>query len=253
MEGTLMPLIYKNKAVATVSDSSRREIFKLGFTDAGSISIITNGISDNPSVLYPKTEYPSFLYLGRLKAYKNIDVAIQAFAEVLRIHQNAVLSIVGFGEAYPELVNLAKTLKIENSVRFLGKVSEKDKSRLLTTSWAMLQPSQVEGWGITVIEANAASTPVIASNVNGLKDSVLDGETGILVEAGNVRQFALSMKDLIEDEAMRATLSQNALRWSLGFDWDKSADAFYRLIGRTIAGQAHAQPAILGGFAGAEK
>lgn len=236
LEGTIMPLVYRNKTVVTVSDSSRSEIFKLGFTEAHNIAIVANGLSTNLSVTHAKTNYPSFVYLGRLKDYKNIDVAIKAFADVVRTHKDAVLSIVGSGEEHNKLVKLALKLKLGNSIRFLGRVSEKEKLELLASSWVMLQPSQIEGWGITVIEANAAGTPVIASDVSGLRDSVLNGETGILVEAGNVRQFGFAMKELIGDSALRATLSQNALRWSLGFDWDKSADEFYKIIGDSLQG-----------------
>ncbi|MBA3723668.1 MAG: glycosyltransferase [Candidatus Levybacteria bacterium] len=231
LEGKLMPFIYQNKNVVTVSASSQSDIFNLGFTNAGNIAIIPNGVDSALFVDYPKTEYPSYIYLGRLKEYKNVDVAITAFSKVLKIHKNAVFSIVGTGECYPVLQQLVIDLGIQDSVIFHGRVSEEEKARLLAQSWVAIQPSQMEGWGITVIEANAAGTPVIASRVNGLQDSVLDQQTGILVEVGDVAGFAIAMRKIVDDDLFRINLAHGAKQWAGNFNWNKSADDFYKLIG----------------------
>ena len=141
------------------------------------------------------------------------------------------MAIVGTGESYHRLEKLVADLKIKHSVTFHGYVDEQEKARMLAKSWAAIQPSQMEGWGITVIEANAAGTPVIASSVNGLQDSVNDGQTGILVPAGNVVQFANAMMQMAEDDELRVRLSEKARLWAKNFDWTKSADVFYNLIG----------------------
>ncbi len=231
LEGKFMPMVYRNKNVVTVSASSQRDIFKIGFTNAGNIKIIPNGVSDTLYVDYPKTDHPSYIYLGRLKEYKNIDIAIKAFAKVVRIKKTAKLAIVGTGESYHRLEQLVEDLKITHAVTFHGHVGEEEKAKLLARSWAAIQPSQMEGWGITVIESNAAGTPVIASSVNGLQDSVNDGQTGMLVPAGNVTQFANAMMQLAEDDVLRIRLSEKARLWAKNFDWTKSADVFYNLIG----------------------
>ncbi|MGH7204390.1 MAG: glycosyltransferase, partial [Candidatus Levyibacteriota bacterium] len=241
LEGKMMPLVYQNKNVVTVSASSQKDVFKLGFTNAGNIEIIPNGVAPGLFVDYPKTDNPSFVYLGRLKEYKNIDVAIKAFSKVLRIHKKATLAIVGIGESFPLLDDLVTELNIRHAVKFYGRVSEAEKARLLAKSWAAIQPSQIEGWGITVIEANAAGTPVIASKVSGLQDSVIDGQTGLLVQAGNVTQFANAMMKMAEDDDVRVALSQAAQLWAKNFDWDRSATAFYGLIGKNL-GQGVFQP-----------
>jgi len=129
---------------------------------------------------------------------------------------------------------LVSDLRIENSVTFHGRVSEEQKAMLLAKSWAALQPSQMEGWGITVIEANAAGTPVIASQVNGLQDSVIDGLTGMLVPPGNIVQFANAMMQIAHDDNLRVNLSQEALLWAKNFDWEKSSQQFYRVIGNNV-------------------
>lgn len=241
LEGKLMPVIYKNKNVVTVSASSQRDVFKIGFTNSGNIKIIPNGVSDTLYVEYPKSANPSFIYLGRLKDYKNIDIAIKAFAKVHRIKKSAKLAIVGTGESYLSLEKLVSELKIKRAVKFYGFVSEVEKAKLLAKSWAAIQPSQMEGWGITVIEANAAGTPVIASRVSGLQDSVIDGQTGILVQSGSVVQFANAMMKVTEDDNLRSNLSTEAKNWARNFDWNKSSETFYNLIGTNI-GQGIVEP-----------
>ncbi len=234
LEGKVMPLVYQNKNVVTVSASSQKDVFKLGFTNAGNIQIIPNGVKDSFFVDYPKTDHTSYIYLGRLKKYKNIDIAIKAFAKVVRVRKDATLSIVGNGESYPELKKLVAELDLTKSVTFHGRVDEEEKVKLLARSWAAIQPSQMEGWGITVIEANAAGTPVIASRVNGLQDSVVDEQTGLLVSAGNVTQLANAMMQIADEDALRVRLSEQAKEWAENFNWDKSADAFYSLIGKNF-------------------
>ncbi len=234
LEGKVMPYVYRNKSVITVSESSKEEIFKLGFTKEHMIEVIYNGVARTLVTSIPKTAHPSFVYLGRLKEYKNIDIAIKAFAIFVRKYPSALLSIVGSGEYGISLQRLVEKLQVSKNVIFCGRVTEEQKANLLSQSWAMLQPSQVEGWGITVIEANMAGTPVIASRVNGLKDSVVDGKTGILVGVRNIIEFASAMKKISEDLEYRNVLSRNSYLWSLQFDWDKSAIDFYTVIAKSL-------------------
>lgn len=242
LEAKFMPIIYRDKKVVTVSESSKEEIIKLGFTQEENIEIVYNGKSVVMNALTVKTKYPSFLYLGRLQGYKNIDVAIIAFSRVLKKYPEAKFKIVGYGESYAGLRKLAERLKVNESVSFSGKVTHMEKARLLSEAWVVLQPSEIEGWGITVIEANACGTPVIASRVSGLCDSVVHGRTGILVESRNASLFANAMEQLIWDSQFRNKLSREAYLWSTNFSWDKSANIFYNLIGKIIPLQGQGAP-----------
>ncbi len=234
LEGEMMPYVYRNKVIVTVSESSKQEILGLKFIENEKIEVIHNGVDSTFATLEPKTIYPSFIYVGRLKEYKKIDIAIKAFAAFHKEYPDARLSIVGSGEEDKALEKLVAKLSLAEHVTFFGRVSEKRKAELLAQSWAMIQPSQIEGWGLTVIEANACGTPVIASNVNGLKDSVVDGQTGILVPVNNIHGFTDAMKLIASNTVYRNTLSKNAYSWSKKFDWNTSANEFYRIIGRSL-------------------
>ena len=235
LEGKLMPFVYKNQRIITVSESSKQEILKLGKNIFGAIEIVNPGIHTDKFLTLKKTKEPSFLYLGRLQPYKNIDVILKSFVEVLKKYPLANLTIAGSGESLHSLKTLTQELKIEKSVNFPGKVSEEKKYELLSKSWVMLQPSMIEGWGITVIEANASGTPVIASNVNGLRDSVVDGKTGMLVKPKDIRMFSQVMINLIEDKDFREYLSAQAQKWSQNFSWANSAEKFLSIITEDIS------------------
>ncbi|MBI2621968.1 MAG: glycosyltransferase, partial [Candidatus Levybacteria bacterium] len=241
LEARLMPFAYRNVQVVTVSPSSQKEIIKHRLTkkDPG---IVYNGVNHSFYKPAKKSQYPLFSCVGRLKPYKNIDVAIKAFSEVVRSYPLAKLMIVGEGESLPGLQKLTRELDIEKSVSFTGWVTNSRKAKILARSWVVIQPSMIEGWGITVIEANAAGTPVIASNVNGLKDSVINSETGVLVKAGDVDGFVHAMVDFILDEEYRKNMSQNARSWSLNFSWNKSAKEFFDIVSQAYDKKSALKP-----------
>jgi glycosyltransferase XagB len=245
LEGTLMPMVYRKNQIVTVSNSSMAEILKMGFAKPNNIRIIPNGVRRTlESIAYEKTINPSLMYLGRLKSYKNVDIAIKAFAKIAHKYPDAVFSIVGTGETYPKLHKLVKRLNLENQIHFLGHITEEVKHQMLSESWFVVQPSQIEGWGITVLEANMCKTPVIASRVNGLIDSVVDKKTGLLVTCKNVDEFANAMQLMIENETLRVTLSENAYYWSRNFNWDDSAKRFETLIDDKLHEKKGMRPAV---------
>lgn len=229
IEGKIMPVVYWNKRVVTVSESSKHEIIASKIASEKNIEIINPGVT-NIKFKRGKTKHPSFAYLGRLKAYKNVDVAIKAFSQISKKYTDSEFYVIGEGECLIDLKSLAKKLGIENKITFYGKVSEGKKTELLAKSWAATQPSDVEGWGITVIEANSCKTPVIASNVNGLKDSIINRKTGILVEPKNVKAFEAAMHELIKRKKYRLFLSKNAYNWSREFRWEISSERFSSLM-----------------------
>src|SRR6185437_7387512 len=96
--------------------------------------------------------------------------------------------------------------------------------------WVSIQPSMIEGWGITVIESNASGTPVIASDVNGLRDSIVHNKTGMLVKPKDITEFKNAIMQCFNDKKFLRMLSEEAYVWSNNFSWDISADIFMKKI-----------------------
>ena len=129
---------------------------------------------------------------------------------------------------------LEPLVNIKDRVDFMGFVSEQEKIDMLRKSHVVVNPSSKEGWGVTVIEANACGAPVIASDVPGLRDAVVDGETGFLVPYGDIDGFARGIIQVLSDEALRATLSRQAIDWAKRFNWDDSGDAILKVIDKLV-------------------
>lgn len=232
IEGKLMPLVYRNEKVMTVSESTKQDVLKLGIFKPENICIVNPGIDVKPvEASVKKTEYPSILYLGRLKPYKNVDIAIKSFNRLLEKFPNAIFNIAGEGESESSLKDLVKNLKLEKSIVFHGRVDEEvTKPTLLKQSWVMIQPSSFEGWGITVIEANQMGTPVVASNIAGLRDSVIDSVTGILAKPKSVLGFSKALIKLIKNQSLRKRMSEAGIERAKKFNWSENTNTFLSAI-----------------------
>lgn len=233
LEAKVAPVVYRKIHLITISQSTATQMIKHGLSHIEKqIEIITPGIDPQKFAVMAKNEQPTLLYFGRLKPYKSIDVVIRAMPELIKKIPNIRLLIAGEGESRDSLGELVKELQLQNYVKFVGKVSEKERSTLMAQAWVVVQPSKIEGWGITNIEANASGTPVVAANVAGLRDSVIDQQTGFLVKWGNVTEFAAKIEELILNHDLRKKFEQNGLAWAEKFSWDRSADQLEKVINR---------------------
>ncbi len=229
LEEVAFPVIYKKVHMLTISESTKQAMEEVGFGSIKPITIIEPGV-EIKKALIKKTTHPSLIYVGRLRDYKNLDVAIKAVAGLVKSHPNLQFTIAGDGEAKDKLVRLVHKLKLEKWIIFKGKVTEEEKAFLFTQSWVALHPSEVEGWGITNIEANICGTPVIASDVPGLRDSVIQNQTGILVPLRNVAALSQAIDNVISHSRLRMALSRKATKWGLNFSWDRSSHMGMRLV-----------------------
>lgn len=227
LEVAVMPLVYCSTKVVAVSESTKKELSEIGFNE-DNISVVYDGIDLEKYRFGKKGKKPVVIYVGRLKKYKRIGLLIDAFKLVLKEIHDARLVIVGSGDEEEQLRKKAKGI---NGISFTGFVSEKDKIKILQEAWCFVTPSFKEGWGVSVIEANACGTPAIAFDVPGLRDSIVDGETGLIVkEDGNAKMLAETIIKILKDEKLRKKLSENSLRYARKFSWDKSAEEFLKVI-----------------------
>lgn len=219
LERRVMPWVYAKKSVVTISQSSA-EMIRTLFGPDKPIEIITSGINPPDSLDIEKAEQPEIIYLGRLRKYKSVDTLLHAVKQIEDL--NPVLRLVGRGEDEPRLRILADSLALKN-VHFEGFVNEVKKTTLLQQAWVAVNPSSMEGWGITNIEANACGTPVIGADVPGIRDSVSVGKSGFLYPHGDADALAGLLRKLISEETERSALSESSKLWAFGFSWDKAA------------------------------
>lgn len=142
------------------------------------------------------------LYLGRIHRIKGIDFLVKSFARILKLLKNVKLVIVGPDNGcLCEIEYLIKFLGIEDNVLITGPLYDMDKLEAFVDADLYVLPSRYEIFGMTVLEAYSCSKPVVASKVGGLKELVVDGETGLLFEPENIEQLYESLLSLLEDNA----------------------------------------------------
>lgn len=239
-----IPVIYKGFKFMVISESTKEDLIKRGIRK-DDIFVIKCGIDQALYRIDPEVEKyptPTVIYLGRLKKYKSIDHLLTGFSLLLDKIPEARLIIVGDGDYKGYLMDFAGKLNLGSRVEFTGYVDKGEKVKRLRKSWVAVYPSLKEGWGLTNIEANACGTPVIASNVPGLKDSVIDGKTGLLFEYGNVQQLSQCMVKILSDESYRENLIRGGLSWAKNFSWDEAALKTLELMEDIIKEGARACP-----------
>jgi len=144
------------------------------------------------------------VYVGRLRTVKGVDYGIRAFASALEQLPNIRMVLAGEGDQRNFLSSLVFELGISEQVEFLG--VRNDVPELLNAADSVLMPSLTEGFPRTAIEAMAAGKPVIATNVGGTPEAVIDGETGILVPARDSDALASAIVRLVGDSDLQARL-----------------------------------------------
>jgi len=233
-----IPRLYRHAGFHAISESTRDDLVARGVPPER-IRVIHPGIdalSYTPAAGLDRTQPPTFLYVGRLKRYKGVEVALRALALVRGDRPGVTLDIAGTGDDADRLRRLAGSLGIAEAVRFHGFVSEASKRELFRTVTANLFPSPKEGWGLTVMEAAACGTPSLASDSPGLRDSVRDGITGFLVPHGDPAALASRMRELADDPGLVARLGRAARAHASAWSWDDAAAATLAHLAELIAG-----------------
>jgi glycosyltransferase involved in cell wall biosynthesis len=132
---------------------------------------------------------------------------------------------------------MVATLKIP-SVKITGRVDNKTKTDLMAKAWLMLQTSQREGWGLAVIEAGDCGTPSVVYDVEGLRDSVCDKVTGLVVQP-NITRLASATIELLSDRERLHDMSQRAMDHAKKFSWNETARKFDTLFAEYLTAGSH--------------
>ncbi len=227
-----IPYIYKNTIFEVVSESTAKDIKKRGIKEQN-IKIVHCGMDHDTynvdsSIL--KFDQFTILYVGRIKRYKSVEVILRALPEVLEKIPDARLVIVGSGDNLTELKWLSHKLGIGSRVTFTGFVSMEEKVDWMRRSHVIVNPSPKEGWGLTNIEANACGTPAVVSDADGLRDSVRDGETGLLFPYGDHKALAERVIRISKDKILWERLTEKAVAWAKTFTWDECAQKTMEVV-----------------------
>lgn len=236
--------LYKHLPTITVSHSTATELREQhGFTH---ISVVENATHLTPiSTINWENKKREIVFYGRLTRMKRPDHAIRAFHILTKDYHDYHMNIIGNAqdaEYLEELKILVHALGLDERVHFLWYCQE-IVSQHLPEAEIMLVPSTKEGYGLVVLEANTFGLPVIAYDVPGLRDSVRNGQNGILIANGDYRAMGRKLVDLITSrlrptsfssaaqEIHLTELSESSLTFIKNFGWwDERYREFKKII-----------------------
>ncbi len=182
--------------------------------------------------------------VAQLRPEKNHELLLQAAAKVRQQGVNAQFVIVGDGARRLDLESLCGQLGLQDAVHFLGAC--RDIPRLLAHFDLFVLTSKMEANPVSILEAQACGLPVVATRVGSIPDTVIDGQTGLLVRPGDVEGMAAAVAGLLKDESSRRRMG-HAARQNIEQNWsiDRMVRGYEDLIERIYAEKVtrYSQPA----------
>lgn len=237
LESRVAPRVYRRNSYLTVSQATSDELAGLG-VDPARMTIVHSG-NDQPDdmaryVAMPRSAAPSLVSLGRLVPHKQVELTIDVVRDLSPAFPDIHLHVAGDGYWMPNLVRHAEESGVADRVTFHGYVDDDAKQSLLATAWVTVMPSIKEGWGLTIMEAALHETPTVAFRfAGGPRDSIRDGETGVLADDYEGFRDAVAM--LFTDHAQRNRMGKAARAYAETFNWTDTGTEVAAVLERVAA------------------
>ncbi len=228
--------LYRNVKFWTDADSTIDDLEKYGIKRKN-CTVINCPVENKPLKPLPKKEkVPTFIFVSRVVKMKGIEEVIRAFFYILRELKDARLWIVGDGEEgyVNELKDTMQSYSISPKVKFFGHLSEEKKLDLIKKAHILLHASVKEGWGLVVIEAASMATPSVVYNVSGLRDSVKNGKTGIVLGENSSKEMARQTVSLFKNKKKYEQFQKNCLQWAGSLTWPKATEQSLALLNEVL-------------------
>jgi glycosyltransferase involved in cell wall biosynthesis len=234
----------KANRIATVSEFSKNDITNCYKIKPEIIDVVYNGCNELYVPIDSKIQRSTkqtfskgcayFLFVGALQPRKNISRLFEAFDKFKTAEKSDVKLLI-VGEKYrwtKEIKNTYLHMTFKEDVIFTGRLSTEDLHHVLGSALAMTYIPYFEGFGIPILEAMNCDTPVITSNITSMPE--VAGDAALLVDPYSVDSISNAMIHLFKDGEMRNSLIEKGRKRKLDFSWDKTADALWKSIEKTI-------------------
>jgi glycosyltransferase involved in cell wall biosynthesis len=224
--------LYSGIKFWTDADSTVDDLVKYGINRNNCTAINCPIEHESLNIVPDKEKVPTFIFVSRVVKMKGVEDVIKAFSEIQKELNEAQLWIVGDVDKnyIKELKKIIDSYSLNSKIKFFGRTDENTKFELLKKAHLLLHASVKEGWGLVVIEAASQATPSIVYNVAGLRDSVKNGETGIVLKNNSPEEMAKQAVNLFKDKVKYEKLQKNALVWAKSLTWGRATKQSLRLI-----------------------
>jgi glycosyltransferase involved in cell wall biosynthesis len=218
--------------LVTYSEFMRSQIVAWYGIKRDKIAVIPNGVDlrrFSKNIFKQKLDGdPAILYFGYLSNFKGIDLLIHAISKLQIELPNLKLHLVGHGDK-SSFELLAKEKHVEKAVVFHGYADPKAAPQYFQAADFCIFPSRRDSFGITLLEAMASGTSVIASNRGGTPEIISNGRNGILFEPENADALPKAILALSQDSELRKRISSNALKTVSNYSWENIANKYIAL------------------------
>ena len=233
----------KASRVATVSEFSRKDIAHTYGLPPSKIDVVYDGANDAYQPLPPQEQQltrsryadglPFFLFVGASNKRKNLANTLLAFDRHRDATRHRTLLLVAGAKTWTqgEVANALSTMRHRQDVRLLGHVSTLELTRLMASAEALLYVSRFEGFGIPILEAFQAETPVVTSSVTSIPE--VAGDAALTASPDDPDGIARAMTLLSTDDALRSTLVARGRQRSRLFSWGRTAALLWDSLLRT--------------------
>ncbi len=194
------------RKIITVSRYDMELATKYHVVPKQKIITIWNGVRDSKYRTKHDNAVPKIIMVARFSKPKDQDTLLKALAGLA--DHNWTLEFAGDGERLGFVKGISKQLGLGDRVNFLGVKEPEEIEKLISTSDIFVLTSRWEGLPLTIIEAMRAGLPVLASNVGGVPEAVIDGRTGYLVAPGNVEELRVKLRELINSPLQRQLMGK---------------------------------------------
>lgn len=223
-------LFYRGTRIITISNSSKKDLERFGLKKISLVTVVsdiklTDGFGEAP-------EGFNIGFVGRLVPGKRALHAVEAFALIKKEVPLAKLFLVGRGtEQYQKIIERRiQELNLESDAVIVRNAKDQERDDILNRIHILLVTSVKEGWGLVVVEANSRGTPAIVYNVDGLRDSILDGQTGLICRVNEPKELARLSLKLYQDVALYKKMRRNAWEFSKSFSKERTVNEFLKII-----------------------
>jgi phosphatidylinositol alpha-1,6-mannosyltransferase len=228
------------------SHNSANIVKKLGYATDEKLHILHPGVDAHRFVPAPAnaafraqmnwSDKKVILTVGRLQRRKGQDKMIEAMPAILKAHANALYAVIGHGDCLTELQALTKQLKLEEHVMFLTDLSDTQMIECYQQCDLFILPnrtinSDIEGFGMVLVEAQACAKPVIAGDSGGTKETMLIDKSGKVVDCTNADNIANAVNDLLaQPELMQSMGDAGRTHVLNSLDWQAHTESAKRLF-----------------------
>ena len=221
-------LVRESDSLITCSASMADEITELFGPGLAETTVIRNGIDAARwpfADRRPRTGPAELLYLGRLEYEKGVHDVIAALPRIRRTHPGTTLTIAGEGTQLDWLVEQARKHRVLKATQFVGHLDHTELLALLHRADAAVLPSHYEPFGLVALEAAATGTPLVTSNIGGLGEAVISGQTGVSCPPRDVAALAAAVRVVLDDpDAAQRRARAARERLTSDFDWHTVAE-----------------------------